>query len=105
VLTRAEPDLVVLGTGKRDVAHDLTPPTARTLYPTAGGSVDLRGRTETFKLMDQHTFLRVDPSLAIAPGDIVALDCSHPCTAFDKTTVVPIIDRDNTVVDAVRTFF
>jgi D-serine dehydratase len=105
VLSRPEPDLVVLGAGKRDLAHDLTPPTARTLYPHAGGSVDLRGRTETSRLMDQHTFLRVDPSLAIAAGDIVALDCSHPCTAFDKTTVVPIIDRDNTVVDAVRTYF
>jgi D-serine dehydratase len=105
VLTRPEPDLVVLGAGKRDLAHDLTAPTARTLYPAAGGSVDLIGCTETFKLMDQHMFLRVDPSLAIAAGDIVALDCSHPCTAFDKTTVVPIIDRDNTVVDAIRTFF
>jgi D-serine dehydratase len=105
VLTRPEPDLVILGAGKRDLAHDLTLPTARTLYPTAGGSTDLRGRTETFKLMDQHLFLRLDASLSIAPGDIVALDCSHPCTAFDKTTLVPIIDRDNTVVDAVRTFF
>lgn len=105
VLTRPEPDLVVLGTGKRDLAHDLTAPTARTLYPTSGGSVELRGRTETLKLMDQHTMLRVDASLTIAPGDIVALDCSHPCTAFDKVTVVPVIDRDNTVVDAVRTFF
>jgi D-serine dehydratase len=105
VLTRPEPDLVVLGAGKRDLAHDLSAPTARTLYPVTGGSADLRGQAETFRLMDQHAFLRVDPSLDMAPGDIVALDCSHPCTAFDKTTVVPIIDRDNTVVDAVRTFF
>lgn len=105
VLSRPEPDLVVLGAGKRDLAHDLSLPAARTLFPSSGGQIDLRGRTETFKLMDQHAFLRVPVDLAIAPGDVVALDQDHPCTAFDKTTFVPILDPDHVVVDAVRTFF
>ena len=105
VLSRPEPGLVILGTGKRDVAHDLTLPTPRTLHRADGSSSELRGRAETFRLMDQHAFVRVDRELALAPGDIVALDCSHPCTAFDKTSFVPLIDRDNNVVDAIRTFF
>ncbi len=41
----------------------------------------------------------------IQPGDIVALDCSHPCTAFDKIPFVPVIDDDNNVIDGNITFF
>ncbi|MEP6814321.1 MAG: alanine racemase [Marmoricola sp.] len=104
VLSAPEPGLVILGTGKRDVAHDLTLPVPRTRFRSDGSSLDLRGGAETVKLMDQHAFLRVG-DLDVTPGDVVALDCSHPCTAFDKTTFVPLVDRDHTVVDAVRTFF
>jgi D-serine dehydratase len=105
VLSCPEPGLAILGTGKRDVAHDLTLPSPRTRYGVDGSSEDLRGRAEMFKLMDQHAFLRLDEDLRFAPGDIVALDCSHPCTAFDKASFIPLIDRQNTVVEAIRTFF
>lgn len=105
VLSCPEPGLAILGTGKRDVAHDLTLPSPRTRYRVDGSSEDLRGRAETFKLMDQHAFLRLDDDLRLLPGDIVALDSSHPCTAFDKASFIPLIDRENTVVEAIRTFF
>ena len=55
--------------------------------------------------MDQHAFLRLEPDIAITTGDVVALDCDHPCSAFDKSPFIPLIDRDNNVVDAIRTFF
>ncbi|CUR56146.1 conserved hypothetical protein [metagenome] len=105
VLSCPEPGLAILGTGKRDVAHDLSLPSPRTAYRTDGSRVDLRGRAETFQLMDQHAFVRLDPDVHLAAGDVVALDSSHPCTAFDKTSFVPLIDAHSTVVGAVRTFF
>jgi D-serine dehydratase len=55
--------------------------------------------------MDQHAFLRFDPGVEITAGDVVALDSDHPCSAFDKSPFMPLIDRDNNVVDAIRTFF
>lgn len=105
VLSRPEPGLVILGAGKRDLAHDLALPAARVRHRDDGSTLDVRGRTETFKVMDQHTFVRVDHDLDLAVGDVVELDIDHPCTAFDKCSFIPMIDRDNNVVDAVRTFF
>ncbi len=105
VLSCPEPGLAILGAGRRDLAHDDTLPRPRTLHRTDGSTEDLRGRAETFTLMDQHAFVRLDAGLELAPGDIVALDSSHPCTAFDKMPFIPLIDDDNTVVDGLRTFF
>ena len=43
---------------------------------------------------DQHGFLRWDPGQAepVAIGDLLRLGLSHPCTAFDKWRVIPVID-------------
>lgn len=105
VLSRPEPGLAILGSGKRDVAHDEALPTPRTLHRTSGETTDLRGRAEVIRLMDQHAFVRIPTDLQIAAGDVVAMDMAHPCTAFDKVPLVPIIDDEHRVIDAVRTFF
>ena len=56
------------------------------------------------ELNDQHAFLRLnDDELAVV--DLVGLGISHPCTAFDKWTLIPVVDDDYVVIDAVRTFF
>jgi D-serine deaminase-like pyridoxal phosphate-dependent protein len=39
-----------------------------------------------------------------AVGDIVACGISHPCTAFDKWQLIPVVE-DEHVVDLIRTFF
>ena len=36
---------------------------------------------------------------------LVGCGISHPCTAFDKWRLIPVVDDDYTVVDAVLTFF
>jgi D-serine deaminase-like pyridoxal phosphate-dependent protein len=42
-------------------------------------------------------------------GEVVRLGLSHPCTAFDKWRVIPVVDdvdsADPFVVDLVRTWF
>ena len=41
----------------------------------------------------------------LAPGDLVGCSISHPCTTFDKWPVVFLLDDEDRVVDALRTFF
>jgi D-serine dehydratase len=103
VLSTPQPDIAILSSGKRDVAHDLSLPTPLRVHHRDGSVTDLDG-AEIYKLMDQHAFLRA-PGVHIAPGDVVAMGLSHPCTAFDKCRFIPVIDADATVVDAILTYF
>jgi D-serine dehydratase len=105
VLSRPEPDLVLLGAGKRDLAYDVEMPMPARLHRAGGEVLDLRDTASVTKLMDQHAFMTVDPRLDVAPGDIVALHVSHPCAAFDKAPLLPIVDDEHTVVDGILTFF
>jgi len=106
VLSRPEPGLAILGAGKRDLPYDVNLPTPQRAYPPDGAPpVDLRGRGTIFKLMDQHAFMTLPADFDLVPGAIVVLGMSHPCTAFDKMRLLPIIDDHDVVVDAVLTFF
>lgn len=105
VLSRPEPTLVVLGAGKRDVPYDVDLPAPQQLHRRDGSVVPLRERASVTGLMDQHTFLRVDGDLKIEPGDIVSLGLSHPCGAFEKSPLMPLVSDDGTVVGGVLTFF
>jgi D-serine deaminase-like pyridoxal phosphate-dependent protein len=53
--------------------------------------------------MTPHAFLAGE--VPLTPGDLVCFGISHPCTAFDKWQVIPVIDDDCTVVDLIRTYF
>lgn len=91
VISRPEPQLAILDGGKRDFPYDLDLPS------TPAG--------EVLRLNDQHAYLRGAPAL----GDVLRLGLSHPCTAFDKWRLIPVIDDadadDPRVVDLVRTYF
>jgi D-serine deaminase-like pyridoxal phosphate-dependent protein len=41
----------------------------------------------------------------LAPGDLICFGISHPCTAFDKWPVIPVVDDGYTVTDLIRTYF
>ena len=104
VLSRPEPDLAIVGAGKRDVPYDVSLPTVVRVHRRDGTRGGLPG-AEVFRVMDQHAFIRLAPEQHLAPGDVVVFGLSHPCTAFDKLRLVPIIDDDATVVEAVLTYF
>lgn len=104
VLSRPEPGLAIVGAGKRDLAYDVEMPIPLRAHRRSGDVVDLSGCTVT-RLMDQHAFLAVEPELPLGPGDIVALGPSHPCAAFDKAPLIPLIDDDYGVVDGIVTLF
>jgi len=60
------------------------------------------GGARVVGLNDQHAYLRGAP---VDPGELVRLGISHPCTAFDKWRVIPVVEDDYRVVDLLRTYF
>lgn len=104
VVSQPEPGLALLDAGKRDIPFD------EGLPVVIGASAELGGTqreidAEITALNDQHTFLRWKGDASVRIGDVVKLGLSHPCTAFDKWRLVPIVDRDGVVTEAVETFF
>jgi len=93
VLSCPEPGLAIAGFGKRDAPYDLELPIVR---EPAGVTVE--------GLADQHAFLR-DPGGTLRVGDVLRCGISHPCTAFDKWSLIPVVDDQDVVIDAVRTLF
>lgn len=104
VLSQPEPGLAIAGFGKRDVSYDLALPTP--FCRRRGAEFrEIDGAVTVTALNDQHAYLRVEPSFDLAVGDLVGCSISHPCTAFDKWRLLPLVDDRYTVTGAIRTFF
>ncbi|GAA2128770.1 alanine racemase [Glycomyces algeriensis] len=101
VLSRPEPDLAILDAGRRDLPFDQDLPIP--LGHNGKGDWDAAA-AQCPEISDQHLFLTGAAGLAV--GDVVELGLSHPCTAFDKWRLIPVVDDETgLVVDAVHTFF
>ena len=104
VLSHPEPGRAFADGGKRDFPFDEGLPEPQLVR--SGGRLD---GVAVGKLMDQHTFLHFSEPAPVEIGDVVRLGLSHPCTAFDKWNLLPMLDDveadDPVVVDLVRTFF
>jgi D-serine deaminase-like pyridoxal phosphate-dependent protein len=103
VLSRPEPGLALLSAGRRDVGFDAGLPVPLRVRRRDGAAAPLAGQVTD--LNDQHAYLRLDPGTPLAPGDLVCLGISHPCTTLDKWRLIPVLDDDDGVIDAVHTFF
>jgi D-serine deaminase-like pyridoxal phosphate-dependent protein len=104
VVSRPEPGLALLSAGRRDVGFDAGLPVPLRARRRDGGEAGLAGATVT-GLNDQHAYLRLDPGTALAPGDVVGLGISHPCTTLDKWRLIPVLNDQDRVIDTVHTFF
>ncbi|WP_017606155.1 alanine racemase [Nocardiopsis alkaliphila] len=106
VLSRPEPGRALLGVGKRDVSFDIDLPVPRALWK-GERRTPLGETTRVVELNDHHGFLEFTGTGETAPevGDVVELGLSHPCTVFDKWPLIPVLDSEHRVVDAVRTLF
>ena len=102
VLSCPEPGLAIAGFGKRDAPYDLGLPVVREVR-RGGGAPAAHGLCVT-SLNDQHAFVR-DEHGALAVGDVLVCGISHPCTAFDKWSLIPVLDDADVVIGAVRTLF
>lgn len=105
VQSRPEPELAILNFGKRDCPFDID-------LPIPLFAVSLRNPSERIPipnltvsgLNDQHAYLR-GPLGDLQLGDAICCGISHPCTAFDKWRVLPVVDDTYQVLDWYRTYF
>jgi D-serine deaminase-like pyridoxal phosphate-dependent protein len=121
VVSAPEPGLVLLDGGKRDFPADLGFPTAQLVvgFSEAESHAVLAG-SAIVKLADQHAFLQLADGQSLPVGAVVRLGLSHPCTAFDKWRMIPVIadsssaafadggaavGAGSTVTDLIRTYF
>jgi len=92
VLSTPEPGFALLDGGRRDFPYDEGLPT------TGVGTIT--------KFNDQHAYLQTH---SVRVGDVIRLGISHPCTAFDKWRLIPVVEdaaeSDPLVIDLVRTWF
>lgn len=103
VTSKPSPELALLTLGKRDASFDEGMPEPR-LHRRAGSAPEPLTGHEVTKLNDQHAFLRLPAGSAVEVGDWIGLGLSHPCTVFDKWSLLPVVEGE-TVVDFVRTYF
>jgi D-serine deaminase-like pyridoxal phosphate-dependent protein len=112
VISMPEPGVAFLDAGKRDVPYDEGLPEIQSLrrieWDGSVSTVPLSDH-EIFATNDQHSYVRLPADSPLRIGDVVRLGLSHPCTAFDKWALIPVLDDASaaipTVVDLVRTYF
>lgn len=106
VISRPQPNQAIVMLGKRDVSYDIDLPLARWWFreahhdrpqPIAGLIVN--------KLNDQHAYVTVPTQADLAVGDLLGFDISHPCTTFDKWSLLLEVDDEYTVLGGLKTFF
>lgn len=110
VTSAPEPGMALVDAGKRDLPFDEGLPEVQLRRGRDAGQPPqpLQGVAVT-ALNDQHAFLAYEGPTPVRIGDELRLGLSHPCTAFDKWTLIPVLDDEDAtepaVVDLVRTWF
>jgi D-serine dehydratase len=108
VLSCPEPGQAIVGFGKRDAPFDAGLPVALTRRSRTGdgfGPREPAAGIRVEKMNDQHAFCRLDAGAVAAVGDLLEFGVSHPCTAFDKWPLVPVLDDDERLTGVVTTVF
>jgi len=104
IQSRPEPTLAIAGFGKRDCGFDAGYPLPLWVLRD-GGTIEALQGAEIIGLSDQHAHIRVPADLALLPGDRIGCGIQHPCTTFDKWSVLHLVDDEYRVQGVVRTFF
>jgi D-serine dehydratase len=106
VQSKPEEGLALLNFGKRDCSYDIGLPIPLFAQGFNSGErrVDLPNAS-VVNCNDQHAHLRGPGIEQLRVGDQVCCGISHPCTAFDKWRILPVVDDDYNVLDIYRTYF
>jgi D-serine deaminase-like pyridoxal phosphate-dependent protein len=104
VVSVPEPGLAIAGMGKREAPYDAGLPKPLRVRGTDGRVAGGEGLS-VMQFNDHHAFLSVSADAQLAPGDLICFGISHPCTAFDKWPVIPVVDDEYRVTDIIRTYF
>ena len=108
VTSLPEPGHAIIGLGRRDVGSASGFPIAARHYrpgADAPTDIDVMRNWEVFKMMDQHTFLRIAVQDDVKIGDMIAFDVSHPCLTFDKWRQLVVVDPHYDVTEVIETYF
>lgn len=106
VISRPQPDQAIVMLGKRDVSYDIDLPMPRWWFREDHHDAPRANNDFTVaKLNDQHAYLTVPASSDLAVGDLLGFEVSHPCTTFDKWSLLLEVEDDYTVHAGLKTFF
>jgi len=108
VQSRPEQGRSLLTLGKRDISYDAGMPVPLRWFRPGSAMTRpeaLPAGHSVLALNDQHCHLGTPLESPLAVGDMVAFGIGHPCTTFDKWTLLMLVDDDERVTGAVRTFF
>ena len=106
VQSRPEPDLAILGMGKRDASYDVELPLPLAAHrPGPGSPTALPPGCAIVKMNDQHAYLKLAPGVDLQVGDLVGCGISHPCTTFDRWPLLLAVDQHYAVHYAINTVF
>jgi D-serine deaminase-like pyridoxal phosphate-dependent protein len=61
--------------------------------------------TTTVKLNDHHAYLDTAAGEPLAVGDLIGFGISHPCSAFDRWRLIPVLDEQWRLAGVEHTFF
>jgi D-serine deaminase-like pyridoxal phosphate-dependent protein len=103
VQSTPEDGLALLTFGRRDAPFDYGLPVPLRRYPAGSRDPVPLANARVVALNDQHAYLRDASGAAV--GDRIVLGISHPCTAFDKWRLVPVVNDDFDVIDGILTYF
>ncbi|WP_203910367.1 alanine racemase [Rhizocola hellebori] len=101
VTSTPEEGLVIAGMGKRDAPHDEGLPVPLRIRGLDGKVRNVSG-AEVVRLNDHHAYVT---GVQASAGELICFGISHPCTAFDKWRVIPVVEDDYRVSDLLRTYF
>jgi D-serine deaminase-like pyridoxal phosphate-dependent protein len=104
ILSLPEPGLALANVGQRDAPWDEGPPVPLRLHRLRDGRWLDAADMEVTHLNDQHSYVSVPRDADVRVGDWLAMGISHPCTAFDRWRLLPVVDSGYRVVDLVRTY-
>jgi D-serine deaminase-like pyridoxal phosphate-dependent protein len=105
VLSRPDPDRAIVGAGRRDVPFDAGLPRPKVVWRRGKPDPEQLDGATAVKLNDHHLYVEASAESRLSVGDLVGFGISHPCTAFDKWRLIPLLDDDWHVVGSVHTFF
>jgi len=107
VQSRPEKTRAIVGLGKRDIGFDTGLPVPLRWYRPGATTEpeDMPKRHEIVALNDQHGHMTLPVDSPLQVGDLVALGMGHPCTTFDKWSMLFEVDPQYRVTRALKTFF
>ena len=108
VQSRPEPARAMLTMGKRDVGFDAGLPAPLRWYRPGSNMKEpqpVPAEHKVVALNDQHCHLVTPPDSPLVFGDMVGFGIGHPCTTFDRWSMLLMVDEQYRVTKALRTYF